>query len=386
MSGGTDALEPTEGHVDGVLDDSWSAALLAPGGSPARADAVAPAPRDAIRQAALACWLLLRAARDGSTWLPGTVLRSALESLGSDDGHAGLQGAVSLGVVAVLDEGVFALPGLALVEQEAAEQVERLTFTDGSVHLVAGPRGRTRADAVAAAGPTDAGVVEDIERLGLPELAQALEQVEDGGHVVLAGDPDLMPAGPGRVLRDLLAAQSVPRTVVQAQDEDPGPARALHLLRAAVRRGVLPPPESLASPERSVAIVPVATDQQAAARVRQLVEVSIPRAFELAPEQIAVVPLLSRGAAGARALAEALGPSGCRVEPVSPGLEPAGAVVLVLPPSAAGVLQRDLLLTALVAATRHVSIVSGVGYALPRAVSVPPRATRTRLTQLLDGY
>lgn len=349
--------------------DPWVDALLAPSGSPARADAAAAAPSMDLRCAGLARWLLVRAARDGSTWLPATVLLPALAALEVTDPPAGLQAALGHGAVAELEDGALALPELALAEEEAAEQVERLLVTEGSVALRTGP-------------PTpelDAGAdVTQVHLLGLPELASALEQVEDGARVVLSGDDQVLQAGPGQVLRDLLRT-GLPRTEV----EPPTPASALELLRSEVRRGVLPAPQQLQTEDRAVVVVPVESDAEAVTRVTQLVQTSIPRAFGLDVGEMAVLTPRPRGQAGANALAAALS---CPVSTIRPDLSPAQAVVLVLPPSAAGSLARPLLLTALHAAQRHVSIVTGVGAALPRAVAQGGRPRRTRLAALLaDG-
>ncbi|RKS67944.1 hypothetical protein CLV35_3850 [Motilibacter peucedani] len=363
---------------EGLLGDAWSAALLAPGGTPGRAAAAGPPPPDGVRAAALACWLLSRAARDGSTWLPAEVLVRALGALEVGDPAAGLRGALDAGAVALLDDGVLALPGLALLEQDAAEEVERLLVTEGSVRVVVGPRGEARDAAVAALPGEPDLVLDDAERLDLASFAEQLAEVPEGGSVVVAGDPDLPAATPGAVLRDLAASASL--EVVRV-DAPPADASALEQLRAAVRAGVLPPPEALATPERSVVVVPVDTDERAAARAAQLMEASIPRAFGVAAGEVLVLSPLVRGAAGVRALGAA---TPARVEPAAGWGEDAEAVVLVLPPSAAGAVRRDLVLGALHRARRHVSLVTGLGAALPAAVALPARPRRTRLGRLLE--
>jgi exodeoxyribonuclease V alpha subunit len=58
-------------------------------------------------------------------------------------------------------------------------------------------------------------VVTELSALDLRLVERLVRAVPDGAHLVLAGDPDRRPApGPGQVLRDLLAAEAVPRTVL----------------------------------------------------------------------------------------------------------------------------------------------------------------------------
>lgn len=358
-----------------LFGDAWSTALLAPGGSPARARSAGPVPPADVQVAGLLRWLLTRASRDGSTWLPAQVLLPALAALDVEDPSAGLQAALRSGAVAMLDTEVLALPELALAEHEVAEHVERLQLTDGSVVAVCGPAGAERRAVARAAGGT---LIDDADRLGLADLAEALASVEDGETAVVAGDPDVLQAGPGTGFRDLVASGAVPVTPVDAPE---GPS-ALDILRVGVRRGELPAPATLASPERSVVVVPVQTDEQAVARTRQLVEVSIPRAFGLTSAEVVVLTPQQRGAAGAGALAAALP---ARVTTVHGATGPGEAVVLVLPGSAAGVVDRALLLSALHLPVRHVSLVSGLGAALPAAVARRPAPPRTRLAALLTN-
>lgn len=304
-------------------------------------------------------WLALRAARDGSTWLPELVLLAGLGALEVPDPAGTLRAAVASGSLALLDDGVVALPELALAEQETAEQIERLLL-DGELRV--------------RVGPAVAGDVRGAHALGLVGLAEALAAVPDGADCVVAGDPDVLQTGPGQAFRDLVASGVVP-----VERAFPEPAGPLDVLRTGVRGGRLPAPADLADEARTVVVVPVETDEEAARRAQQIAEVSVPRAFGVSP---LVLTPLHRGRAGARELAERL------PAPVTTVAEAAGraaeAVVVVLPPSAAGVLTRELVLTALADAARHVSLVTGVGAALPRAVAtVPVRRRRTRLVALL---
>ncbi|RZS80047.1 hypothetical protein EV189_3527 [Motilibacter rhizosphaerae] len=297
-------------------------------------------------------WLLEREAVAGSTWMPAPVALSALAALDVADPAAALRAALEQDDAALVDDGVLALPEVALAEEEAAEQVERLLVTEGRLRVVVDPAG-------------------DAHRLGLVDAAATLEQVDDGGELDLRGDPAALPAGPGQVLRDLVASGAV-----EVEQVELPLASALDRLRAGVRRGALPPPAELADDARSVVVVPVSSDEEAAHRTGQLVAVSVPRAFGSAPD---VVTLRRRTA---RALDEQLG------VPVRTVGELAGArseaLVLVLPPSAAGSATRELLVTALAVPRVHVSLVTGLGAELPRAVAArAARPRRTRLAALL---
>ncbi|NHC14199.1 hypothetical protein [Motilibacter deserti] len=330
---------------------------------------------------ALVEWLLVRAARDGHTWSPELVLRSALAALEVPDPAAAVAAAADLGGVVAPAEGALALTGLALVEEEAAEEVERLLVTGGGVRCVVGPAGAARA---AAAGRGAAAArADDAERLDAAALRDLAAEVEDGEELVLAGDPALLPGATGQVLRDLVRSGLVEVEEVEA-GADPGVPEPLARLQAAVRRGELPAPAELATPGREVVVVPAGSDEQAVVRAAQLVGTSIPRAFGLPAEQVGVLTPSARGPAGARALSSALGREALPVAEAAG--KRWGAVVLVLPGSSAGALSRELVLTALAAAGRHVSIVTSAGPALPRAVArVAYRPRRSRLAELLAG-
>lgn len=358
------------------FDDAWSLALLAPGGSPARAATAAAPPDPEVRAAALAAWLLLRAARDGSTWLPAGLLLPALAALDVADPAAGVSGAIDLGVLAALEDDALALPALALAEEEVAEQVQRLELTEGALTLVLGASGEERDRVVRDRAAVDL-VIDMAETVGLEDFTARLEQVPDGGSAVLAGDPDIVQVGPGALLRDLAAADVIP---VERVPPVAGAASALDLLDRSLREGRLPSPEQLQTSERSVVVVPVDSDEDAARRVRQVVEVSIPRAFAIDASEVLVLTALRRGVAGAAALDAVLA---CGARTLHETGRGADAVVLVLPGSAAGTLRREGLVGGVTRAGRHVSLVTGMGAALPAAAALPARPRRTRLEQLL---
>ncbi|WP_116026108.1 ATP-dependent DNA helicase [Thermomonospora umbrina] len=281
-------------------------------------------------------------------------------------------------------------------------------------------------------------VVPDAGSLDVETAAALVEACADGTHLVLGGDPAaLPPTGPGRVLADLAASDTVPVIELEPGDGD-GPAAAF---TAAVRRGEL---IAVEAPGREVVVVPAGDDREAVHRAVQLVTDSIPRALGIPVDDVQVVTPTAGGHAGATALNAALkarlnpGPGACggfdtgdRVivaVPVGraaagetgtvvaasaeglevafgPGAEPIAvpaalasrlrhgwaatvgqargtrrpAVVAVFPEESAAALSRPLAVTAFGLARRHLSVVHSAGPALARAVReevVTPRDTR----------
>ncbi|MEZ5116664.1 MAG: hypothetical protein R2737_10390 [Candidatus Nanopelagicales bacterium] len=332
--------------------------------------------------------LVARAAADGHTWLPGALVASVA---GADD----LADAIGAGLLVRVDvpgdaetAGV-ALPGVAEDEELLGDVLAALA-DEGRLAVVTGPAGAGRAEVVASlrtkaeAEGSTAVLLDDAERLGMPDVLAAAEDLDDA-LLLLAGDPAALVTGegPGAVLRDVVAAAVCP---VVAAPPDPGRPGPLRDLDAALRRGELVAPSA---DDRSLVVVPVADDAEAVLRVGQLVSSSIPRAFGVSGAEVAVLTPLRRGDAGAEALSAVLTPAGGGAGPdVRLVHEAVGsswpAVVLVLPGSAAGVLSRALLVSALSCARRHLSVVDGTGSALGRAVAeVPDRVRRTRLAGLL---
>ncbi len=361
--------------------------LARPGAVPRLVDAQALASggvtlTDPRRGAALARWLLVRAARDGHTWLPSVVVVAALDAFEVPDIGASLR--LAEDIVAPQD-GTLALMPLVRAEDDLAEALVGLTLMGVVVHCVAGPRCAERAAAAAAAGAgRETLLIDDAERLTLDDLRDAVvvlsrrDDLDEGSAVVLAGDDALLGApGPGSGFRDLVDA--LPTTRVAPQ---PG-LSPLDRLREHVRLGRLPAPEGLGGPEHSVVVVGAADDTTAARRVGQLVELSIPRGFGVASRDVRVVSMVRRGGAGTVALEQLLGRPVTLAADVPVDAHCVAAVVVV-PAAAAGMLARDGFLTALQGISGHVSVVTLAGSALARAVSViAHRPRRTRLASLL---
>ncbi|MBC6467623.1 AAA family ATPase [Actinomadura alba] len=289
-------------------------------------------------------------------------------------------------------------------------------------------------------------IVQEASALDVELAAALVEACADGTHLVLCGDPAVLPpVGPGRVLADLAESETVPVVSVNAA-EDPATGAeggAVRRLAAAVGRGELP---EVDSPEREVVVVAASGDGEAVHRAVQLVIDSIPRALGIPVEDVQVVTPAWSGDAGAAALNRALkdrlnpGPGehagfdvGDRVVvygalaqaptgetgvvtaaderelevafaagpvtvpvPLLPRLRHGWAitaaqahgtrwpaVVAVLPAEAAGQLSRPMVVTAFTRARRHLSVVQAAGPALARAVGSPDTPGSRRRTRLV---
>lgn len=283
-------------------------------------------------------------------------------------------------------------------------------------------------------------VVLDAPQLDVEGAAVLVEALTDGARLVLSGDPGVLgSAGAGRVFADVLASHACPQVV--SRTPDPGP---IGELVSGIGIGEL---NQVDAPGKEVVIVPVRDAGEAVHRTVQLVADSVPRAFSIPAEETQVITVGHGGAAGTRALNEALkqrlnpGPGrfggfdpGDRVVHVpAPGRAVPGVVlsadaeglrldcggvpvvvpqervessvrhgwalsahqaagmrwpaaVVVLPGDAAQGLSRPWVYTAFGRGERHLSVVHGVDQALPHAVAqVPAQERTTRLRPLLEA-
>lgn len=337
--------------------------------------------------------LFERACRDGHTWLPEHLVTTVAPT-------GAMAAAAGAGAV-VRVPGGWALSVVAEAEELLADALLVLV-TEGRLVVVDGPAGDvrtaevTRLRAEALGGGAEVVVVDDADRLSLEAALLVIEELADPALLLLAGDAAaLPPVGPGDPYADLVASQMCPVRRVGGAD---GAARHLHVVRdetatpsaapgtgldqvrRALRDGRLAAPDP---DDRSFVVVPVDSDAQAAHRAGQVAAVSIPRAFGCSGAQVAVLAPLVRGDAGRDALAVVAPDCDVRtVHDAAGGAWP--AVVLVLPPTSAGVLDRSLLVAAATAAQQHLTVVHGVGPDLARAVAdLPRRPRRTRLAALL---
>ena len=333
--------------------------------------------------------LLARAAADGHTWLPEHLVAAESGALAA---AAGSGAVVRVDVASGAEGPGWALADLAETEDLLAEGLLGLA-EEKRLAVVAGPPGPQRAEAVARLTAQAAGrgaavhVAEDAEGLTLDAALDLVGDLPEDALLLLAGDPAALGVvGPGDVLVDIVESGRCP--VVEARaPEGASDGTSLDRLRWAVREGRLTAPEAA---DRSFVVVPVPDDATAVRRAVQVATVSVPRAFDLGGAEVAVLTPLVHGPGGRDVTAAALTGAGSAGEAVGvlTVAQAVGrrwaAVVLVLPPTAAGVLDRATLVTATGAAQRHLTVVHGAGPDLARAVAVlPRRPRRTRLARLL---
>lgn len=404
--------------------DPW-AGLDDPEAVPADADATARAagllPTDLRRAAGLTSWLVHRATLDGSTCLPADVLAAALAGFGIDDPVPGVRLADDQGRVVALPEERLAAPAeLAAHEETVADELARLlegtsppgkgTALDvalgSGVSVVVEPAGaparswldsletstaatglrvgRAVAERAAASvgvlAAAEIAVIEGAQRLELADAAAVLARLGDSGRLVLVGDPGQLPSnGPGRFLADVVASGVVPVNGLAADESAPP---GLVDLIGSLRAGLLP----VVDPgRRDVVVVPVDDPGAAVTRLRQLVESSIPRVFDIGPDQILVLSPRAEGVLGTDAIRRGHAGTGVRVSSVQAAAGTrAEAVVLMTPAESAASLSRALVLTAAACAVRHLSVVHQTGPTLAQAVAERPQPPRrTRLAALL---
>jgi len=300
---------------------------------------------------------LHRAGLDGHTVVARDVVLAAVT-------RTELEDACSAGTVVADDQWV-GLDDVATAENAIADEVLGLA-AEGRLAVVLGQ----------VPDSAEVYVVPAVHRLSLEELAGALQQAPPDGPVVIAGDPDELPARtPGAALRDLLSWGALP---VRDLRPDPAGGPTLGRLPVALRRGELLDP----SPQdHSLVVVPCADDSQVVLRAQQLVADSIPRVF--GDVDVLVLTPLRRGTAGQVALSQALPGTAVLTVHEAVGVR-ADAVVACFPGQAAGVLSRALVYSCATRAITHLSVLTAAGQELPGAVArgLGP-ARNTRLGSLL---
>src|SRR4051812_7222167 len=141
-------------------------------------------------------------------------------------------------------------------------------------------------------------VVDEASMLDLILANKLIKAVPPGAHLLLVGDVDQLPSvGAGEVLRDILAADTIPRvrlTTIFRQAQQSGVVVNAHRINAGQ------PPVFGEHPDFFLfgADEPEAT----AERVVDLVAQRIPRKFGIPPRDIQVLTPMHRGPAGAGAL------------------------------------------------------------------------------------
>jgi hypothetical protein len=287
----------------------------------------------------------------------------------------------------VVDVEWHGAPAWALTDVAESEEL----LADGLVALaeenrlavVVGPdpAGRRVALARALAATTPSVVLDDAHLLGLDDVLAAVEDLAEDAVLVLALDNALPLAEvPGAVALDV-ASTGVCPVIVGDTERD---ARSLGLARASVASGTWP---SARADDRTFVAVAAASPDEALLRVTQIVSTSIPRAFGLGADDIAVLPWDAEGPVGAAAVRAALANAVTVVPLREVGDRTWPATVVVLPGVVPPGLSRAAVYAGLRTGIDHVSVVHGFGpeaAALAELVSsASDRPRRTRLAALI---
>ena len=149
-------------------------------------------------------------------------------------------------------------------------------------------------------------VLDECSMIDVPLMHAVLKALPPQAGLLMVGDPDQLPSvGPGQVLADLIAAQTIPEvhlTEVFRQAAQSRIIQAAHQIHA----GHIP---DLRNPEELSDFYFIAAEDpaEAAEKLVKLVTTHIPRRFHLDPlHDIQVLCPMNRSALGARALNEAL--------------------------------------------------------------------------------
>ena len=273
-----------------------------------------------------------------------------------------------------------ALSDVAESEELLADGLAALA-EENRLAVVVGADADARAATLAAAlGPVPAVVLDEAHRVGLDEVLAAVEDLPEESVLALCLDPALpLAAVPGAVALDLAASGVCP---VLAAPAPPG-GTALDKARVDVAAGAW---FGTTDSDRSVVEVRVSGPEEALRRVEQLVGTSIPRAFSVAPSDVAV--LLAPGSLEPAAVRSVFGSDAApQVVPLAGPLDRDwDAAVVVLGPVGPA-LTRAVVYAGLRAGRRHVTVVHGAEpAALAAAVAAAPdRPRRTRLAALLTS-
>lgn len=189
-------------------------------------------------------------------------------------------------LVEVADEAG-AVVALAAPTGKAAKRLEETCGQAAmTVHrLIRPPNGDSLFDHASVLETADLVVIDEASMLDLALARKVFAAVRDGCHLLLVGDTDQLPSvGPGRVLRDLLDVEDIPRTrltkVFRQHDDSAAIVTGAHR----ILRGELPEDDPKAFWNRPV---PVAED--IARRVMDLVCELMPKHLGTSPEDIQVL-------------------------------------------------------------------------------------------------
>ncbi|MEU1601501.1 AAA family ATPase, partial [Streptomyces sp. NPDC005708] len=180
-----------------------------------------------------------------------------------------------------------AVVALAAPTGKAAKRLEETCGQAAmTVHrLIKPPEGDSLFDHASVLETADLVVVDETSMLDLALARKLFAAVRAGCHLVLVGDTDQLPSvAPGRVLRDLLDADAIPRTRLTKVFRQHDDSAAIVINAHRILRGDLPEDDPRAFWNRPV---PVAED--IAHRVVDLVSDVMPKHLGVRPEDIQVL-------------------------------------------------------------------------------------------------
>lgn len=189
-------------------------------------------------------------------------------------------------LVEVADEAG-AVVALAAPTGKAAKRLEETCGQAAmTVHrLIRPPDGDSLFDHAGVLESADLVIIDEASMLDLALARRLFAAVRDGCHLLLVGDIDQLPSvGPGRVLRDLLDVEDIPRTRLTKVFRQHDDSAAIVINAHRILRGELPQDDPKAFWNR-----PVSTAEDIAQRVVDLVTHRMPQHFAIRPEDIQVL-------------------------------------------------------------------------------------------------
>ncbi|WP_159425594.1 ATP-dependent RecD-like DNA helicase [Streptomyces sp. fd1-xmd] len=185
---------------------------------------------------------------------------------------------------------------LAAPTGKAAKRLEETCGREAmTVHrLIRPPEGDSLFDHAGPLETADVVVIDEASMLDLSLAHRLLAAIRDGCHLLLVGDVDQLPSvGPGRVLRDLLDVDAIPRTRLTKVFRQHDDSTAIVTNAYRILRGELPHDDPRAFWNR-----PVSAPEDITRRVVELVCDLMPRHFEARPEDVQVLCPGKRNVAG----------------------------------------------------------------------------------------